>query len=457
MHGAGKFLWVLAVGAILAPAVARAQTPVAPVTPDPALQAVIDQNRQLQEQIKAQQKTIDALNAQMEEIRKASQRQEHELQNLQTRADAVPAAERDIPVETTHDHDVRVGGEVGLAFFSSGSEGQFPHSEFRVDDSTVTVEAPVWKNVYFFTELKLLTREASTAAFQFGELYVDVEGLGAPWGRPDSLNFRAGSINTPFGEEYLLRGPVENPLISHSLSDIWGPDEGAEVYGSLGAWTYAVAVQNGGNSQLHDYNSDKAFTARVGWDPAGWLHLSASAMRTGSLTTVSPVTNVGDNLSALWFGNGFFRALGPAGRTPDFWVNLYEADAVARWKAGHVAAALGQVRFDDSDPLVDDSRRLRYGYVEAVQSVTEQLYGAARYSAIDAPGGYPLAGLGNMGQYFFRPVLTEELHRLSVGFGYRFGPPLVLKLEYSWEWGHQVNGESRDHEDFFGTEIGLKF
>ncbi len=41
-----------------------------------------------------------------------------------------------------------------------------------------------------------------------------------------------------------------------------------------------------------------------------------------------------------------------------------------------------------------------------------------------------------MGEYFFRPSLTDELHRLSVGFGYRFGPPLVLKLEYSWEWGH---------------------
>jgi hypothetical protein len=44
-----------------------------------------------------------------------------------------------------------------------------------------------------------------------------------------------------------------------------------------------------------------------------------------------------------------------------------------------------------------------------------------------------------------------------VGFGYRFGPPLVLKLEYSWETGHLLNGITRNHEDFFGAQLGLKF
>ena len=450
----GKFLRIFGLGAVIALGAAPVG---AQVAADPALQAIIDQNRQLQEQVKAQQKTIEALNAQMAEIRKATERQDRQLQNLQERSDAAAPAERAVPVESSREHEVRIAGEAGLGFFSSASHGIFPKSEFRVDDATITVEAPVWQNVYFFTELKLLTRESSTPAFQFGELYVEFEGLGKPWGRPDALNLRAGSINTPFGEEYLLRGPVENPLISHSLSDIWGPDEGAELYGKLGAWSYAVAVQNGGVSQLHDYNSDKTFAARLGWDPLAWLHLSASAMRTGKLATVSPATGTGDNLSSIWFANAFFRALGPASRTQNFWSNLYEADAVARWSGGQVAAALGQVQFDDSDPLVDNSRHLRYGYREAMQSLTEQLYGAARFSAIDAPGGYPLAGLGNPGEFFYRPSLTEELRRLSLGFGYRFGPPLVLKLEYSWEWGRMLSGAARDQENFFGAEIGLKF
>jgi hypothetical protein len=254
-----------------------------------------------------------------------------------------------------------------------------------------------------------------------------------------------------------LRGPVDDPLISHSLSDIWGPDEGAEIYGSLGAWSYAAAVQNGGISQVHDYHSSKAFAARLGWDPMGWLHLSASAMRTGEVATVSPVTSIGDNLTALWFANAFFRALGPATRTSNFWADLYEGDAVVTWKGGQARAAFGQVYFDDSDPLVDDSRRLTYGFIEGQQSITDNLYAAARYSEIQAPGGYPLAGLGNPGTYFYRPSFTDELRRLSLGLGYRFGPPLVLKVEYSWENGHMTNGVARDQEDFFGAQLGLKF
>lgn len=406
--------------------------------------------------MKAQQKTIEALNAQMEEIRKASERQDRALQSLQARSDAA-APDRPVPVEQDHDHEVRVGGEMALGFFSTGSAGQFPKSEFRVDDSKVTLEAAVWKNVYFYTDLNLLTRETGTDNFQFGELYVELEGLADRWGHPDLLSLRFGSINIPFGEEYLLRGPMEDPLISHSLSDIWGPDEGVELYGKAGAFQYVLAVQNGGLSQLHDYNADKSLTLKLGWDPLAWVHLSASAMRTGELNTVSPVTSVGDNLSALWFANAFFRALGPAINTTHFSVNLYEADAVAHWSSGHVSAALGQARFDDNDPLVNDSRRLTYGYLETVQSLTDQLFGAVRYSEIQAPGGYPLAGWGSPGTYFYRPSLTEELKRMSLGFGYRFGPPLVLKLEYSWESGHMINGTPRNHEDFFGGQIGLKF
>lgn len=134
-------------------------------------------------------------------------------------------------------------------------------------------------------------------------------------------------------------------------------------------------------------------------------------------------------------------------------------DATVHWDGGHVGAALGGVSFDDNDTAADNSRRMTYGYVEAVQAFTEPLFGAVRYSRIDAPGGYPLVGWGDSGRYFFSPFapLTEELNRLSVGLGYRFGPPLVLKFEYTFEWGRQSNGVERDRENFFGTELGLKF
>ena len=445
-------IWILGFSVLFLPSAVRAQNSV-PI--DATLQAVIEQNRLLQEQVKAQQKTIETLNAQVAEIRKASDRHERELQGLHAQADAGPP-ERPVPVES-RDHEVRVGGEAGIGYFQSGSDGAHPNGEFRLDDVKLTVEAPVWKNVYFFTSLDLFSRETGEGSFELYELYAEFEGLGRAWGMPDALSLRAGRISTPFGEEYLVRSPMTNPLISHSLSDIWGPDEGVEIFGSLGSLQYIVAVLNGGDPQVHDYNSDKAIVARLGWNPRDWLHLSASAMRTGKLATFSPVTQEGDGLSAIWFGNGFFRSVGPASRTDTFSVDLYELDAVARWKSGHASAALGEARYSDSDPLVNNSQRLRYGYLEGVQDFTEALYGAARYSAINAPVGYPIAGGGAIGDYFFGPERTVSLRRFTLGFGYRLGPPLVLKLEYSWEWGRLTSGESRDHEDFFGAEIGLKF
>ena len=262
---------------------------------------------------------------------------------------------------------------------------------------------------------------------------------------------RAGRINVPFGEEYQVRGPIANPLISHSLSDIWGCDEGVEIYGRVGPFDYVLAVQNGGVSRLRDFNADKAVVARIGGNPTSWLHLSASAMRTGELATVA------DNLSEVWFGNGFFRALGTAKSTGRFWASLYQTDATARWATGRLGVSVGQARFDDSDTTADNARLMHFGYAEAVQTLAGPLFGALRYSQIRVARGYPLTGWGAPGTFFFRPSLTESLRRWSAGLGYRFGQPLVLKVEYTRESGRMVNGAARDQEDFLGGEIAIKF
>jgi hypothetical protein len=41
--------------------------------------------------------------------------------------------------------------------------------------------------------------------------------------------------------------------------------------------------------------------------------------------------------------------------------------------------------------------------------------------------------------------------------GYQFGPPLVLKVEYSPEWGRSLSGQDRNNEDLLATEVGVKF
>ena len=419
-------------------------------SPAAQLHDLAEQNRKLQEQVAAQQKLIEKLSAEMAEMRQSSDRHEQELKTLREGTDSTSA---DHALPGASDAVVRLSGEAGLAFFETGTRGQFPNAEFRVDDAKLFLEARVWEDIYAVSEIDLLTREASTEDIYLGSFYADLEGVGRRWLGDHALNVRVGRFAVPFGEEYQVRGVMDNPLISHSLSDIWGFDEGVELFGSTGKASYVVAVQNGGISRLHDFNADKSVAGRIGYDPQPWLHLSASAMRTGALSAKS------DTLSEIWFGNGFFRPLGPAATTQTFHAEVYELDGAGRWQSGHVAAAVGLAHFNDDAPGAHDARRLHYWYVEAQQNLAGGLYGVVRYSAIRVPGGYPLVGFGNAGSYFYNPAapLTENLERLSFGLGYRIAPPVVLKLEYSRERGETLTGIDRDYEDFFSTELGLKF
>jgi hypothetical protein len=407
---------------------------------DPVVQQLIEQNRQMQQRLDAQQKEIDALKARLD----------------QSPPPEAPGASRRIAEETPSDdeiagftsasHPVRISGDAGFALFSGGSDGAYPQNKFTVDQARLFVEAPVWNSVYFFGGVNLASRESPDGSLNIGELYVDAEGLfGINHGH--GLTLRAGYFNIPFGEEYQNRYVMEDPLVTHSLSDFWGYDEGLEAFGSFGQFQYTVAVQNSGTTR------DMAVTGRLGFDPNRFLHLSVSAHNTGRVDAAN-----GDT-SEIWFGGAFFRGLGANTGTREFEVSTYEADAVARWQGGHLGATIGAAVYDDDNPAIDNTRHLHFGSVEVVQNLSSSLYGAARYSEIRAPDGYPLAGLGNAGRYFYNPFapLTTDLKRLSIGFGYIFAPPVVWKVEYTWERGHLVSGPVRDDEDLLSTELGIRF
>jgi len=283
-----------------------------------------------------------------------------------------------------------------------------------------------------------------------GEIFVDFERAGRALGLGRELNLRVGRLNLPFGEEYLVRDAINNPLISHSLADVWGVDEGVELYGEKGKFSYAIAVQNGGRALARDFDKDKSVTARVSYDPLAWLHVSASALRTGDLSVA------GDAISEVWFADGVFVPIGGP-TTTVFSGELYEVNATGRWEGGHLNVALGRGEYSDDDQAADNSRRMSYGSVELVQTFVGGFFGAARYSWIDAKKGCPLSGHGDRNRYLFSGALTDELRRLGLGVGYRFGPPLVIKAEYMFEDGTLLNGTKREDEDLFAAEIGLKF
>ena len=409
---------------------------------------LVEANRKLQAQVQAQQAQIDALRDQVAGLSRADAQRSNELADLRDEVSA-PVSSRGL---TSALNEVRLSGEAGFVYFDGGAQGQFPTGQFRADDVKVYLETPVARDTYFFAELDLVTREANDEFFHMGEVYLDFENVSGRLGGPDRLlNLRVGRFDIPFGEEYQRRGVMTNPLISHSLSDIWGVDEGVEIYGGGGGFNYVAAVQNGGHPTLGDFDADKALVLRVGWQPVDWLGLSASAMRTGALHAVD------DRLSEVWFGGGFFRALGAAATTTTFDVELYEFDATFKRDGTELRGALGTARFDDDDTAADNARRLDYYYLEATQRITRRLYAAARYSRIETDRGYPLVGHGDFGQYLFRSPPTDHLWRFSLGLGYWLADPLLLKAEYTWEDGRQINGTKRDQQNQLSAEMGVKF
>lgn len=384
--------------------------------------------------------------------------QERKLESVMTELDELRTAARSNSTGPTAGSDrapvtsgparVILSGQGAVGLFSTGSAGSHPNTEFTLDELRLDVDAMVTDNVYAFVELNFATREATDLYAEPGEAYIDFEGVSRLWGNERQLSLRAGRLDVPFGEEYLTRYAIDDPLISHSLADIWGVDEGVELYGALGPVYYVAAVQNGGNSDVHDFNGDKSVALRLGYDPTRWLHVGISGMRTGDL-------NASNEWSALWFGNGFFRSIGSNG-TSTFSARAVQGDLQLKLARGHIHLAGGYANYTDNDPLADNRRDLYFYSVEGVHDVTSHLYAGLRFSQIFAEHGYPIVGQGNFGQYFFGPM-TDNIWRLSLGLGYRVSDGLVLKGEYSFERGKLTNGGTRTDEDMVSGQVAFKF
>ncbi len=408
------------------------------------LQELKRQNELLQQQLRQQQEQIEKLTQKMADFEKAAPKADETVQPNRESESAEANRSKFLPF-----NKVILSGEAAAGFFNSGPGGQYPNHSFRIDEAKLFLDAQLWEDIYFYTELNLTTRETGDENLHLGEIYFDFENVSQNWGWDKALSVRAGRMYIPFGEEYQSRYAVDDPLITHSLSDLWGVDEGVEIYGSAKEFHYALAVQNGGDQLLSDGNSDKSVAGRVGYDPVNWAHLSVSAMRTGDLDPQN------DRLSALWFGNGFFRSTGSS-KTTAFHANLLDGDARIRLPRGHLAAWGGYAEYGDNDPTRGNGRHIYYYAAEAQHDLFSNLYAAARFSQILSANGYPIVGNGDFGDYFFGAA-TKDLWRMSFGLGYRITSKVAVKFEYALENGETVTGEKRDHEDFWGFQVVGRF
>ena len=389
-----------------------------------------EENALLQQQVKSQGAQLDALVQKVNRLESTSQIE----------------GGNDRPLPQSRLSQVHIGGEGGVGYSATGPEGYAPNGKFQLNDARLFVEAPVWDDVYFYGEVVLASPSQYDNSLQLGELYAEFENISKLWNQNDQLNARLGQMYIPFGEEYLTRNAIDDPLISESLLDFWGVTPGLELYGNLGKFTYVAAVQNGADG-ANGAGGDKSVAGRIGFDPNEHWHFSVSGMRTGDLNA--------EQISAMWFANGFFRSIGST-NTSLFHAEAVEGDLSYRWKSGHVSGFGGWAGYHDNDQPANNSRDIYYYSAEVLQNLPRKFYAVTRFSEAFCHNGIPMVGYGQFGDYFYGP-LTTELWRLSLGLGYRFSDRLVLKTEYSFERGQEAGGDSRNREDFFGTEAAFKF
>lgn len=412
------------------------------------LEALVEQNQRLLALAQEQQQQIDELRNRLNGLDEADQRQKLEIHEI--RDDVASVADTAAAPVAQGSSRFRLSGEVGLAFFSGEKNGQFANEEFRVGESRLFLESEIARGTYLFTAIELFRRESGNSDVEVGEVFVDIENLFGSDDFDSLATARVGRFQIPFGQEYLNRYVFENPLVSHSVADIMGIDEGAQVFGEIDGFSYALAVMNGGASSLRDFDSGKALVARLGYQNAERLKFHASFMNTGDINVA------GDGATELWIGDTRFRSIGSAG-TSEFDVELFQLDGSLDWRGGVVKSAIGTARYEDDDPLGSNLRNLDFFQIEALQNIAPDLYGVIRYSKLDADGGYPIAGNGDPAIFIGSGILTEELNRLSLGLGYSPAENVITKLEYSFEEGTHSDGSEREDTDQISAELGVRF
>ena len=171
-------------------------------------------------------------------------------------------------------------------------------------------------------------------------------------------------------------------------------------------------------------------------------------MRTGNLS-------VKNGMSAMWFGNGFFRSLGSASTTT-FHDNIVEADVQLNLPGIALSGLGGYINYDDNDSIAHNNRDVYYYAVQGVHEFSHRFYAAARYSEVMAHKGFPIVGNGNFGTYEYSK-LTCDYWRLSLALGYRLSPHLMLKGEYYFNGGHAKGGVGRSAENGLIMEAACNF
>lgn len=212
---------------------------------------------------------------------------------------------------------VRLGASADTGFFGGQPDSLYTPDGFQVWDVRTFLDASLgqdvrlgetllFRDIGFHFEWNLV--RLGELENDVGELYAEFQGVA----NSDWANLQVGRFQIPVGEAYLQysRGYASRWFVTNSFGPWWW-DEGIKAYGSsggaedYGTFGYVASVSDGDTPFNTETDGDKQLTLKLFWDPTAWLHLSASALRTGELG------NDDANASgALWLGETWARPIG---------------------------------------------------------------------------------------------------------------------------------------------------
>ncbi len=390
---------------------------------------------------------------------------------------------------------IRLSGSADIGYFDGGSDSIFKEGSFDVWDARLFLDVElgedlmigstkIIRNAGFSFEWDLIRiRELHNRA---GELYIEFQGIADS----DWLNLQVGRFQLPVTENYLRfsRGQRDNPFISHTAGGLWYWDEGVKVYGKDPGKLagYVFSVTDGENTLLpnnmlqdrdRDADHSKQLTLKLFADPADWLHVSASGLRSGTIGSPgSPASG------SLWFGEMSAKQFGMASGLPNFdhgaaipdggneLENLVAlgADVVLTWAdRGRAWLAYGTLDIEDAGSSVYD-RGFLYWIAELIVEGRNlgpdfaPFYLGLRASGIgtyDEDEGYMFDSryadtIGwNMGSY--------EMY--SVVLGWRMNEHVTLRAEFTRLDIQLVRGvtpdlrDAAEDTDYFAVSFGAGF
>jgi hypothetical protein len=383
---------------------------------------------------------------------------------------------------------VRISGSADTGFFGGQPDSLYTPEGFKIWDSRFFLDASLGQDVRF--DETLLFRDIGFG-FEWnlvrigdlendvGELYADFQGVaGSDW-----VNFQLGRFQIPIGEAYLeySRGYAHRYFASNNFGPWWW-DEGIRFYGSSsgsdehGPFGYVASVSDGDTPFNMETDADKQLTLKLFFEPWHWLHLSASAARTGELG------NSDQNASgAIWLGEMWARPVGAGTTLSTFQNGVAVADAPTRldetWLLGGDAIVnfedrarlwLAYGRYEIDSTSSDYDRTVHYWIAEAIlrgtwiSEVLRPFYAGARVQALgtyERDKGYLLdVRRGNTIGWNM-----ESLTEYSGVIGWDINSWLRLRSEYTHQVIDLVQGATVDMKqnardaDFYAIELGVSF